>query len=742
MTDFQMKWQDLERLVKVVAEAKFGATARAEDIAGVKCDCVLHLDDGSVVLIEVSKDSSLQKLRADLAKFNVLRPHFFQKNIFPKCYFITLADPTPSLIESGKSNHVNVYSIAQFFSTMLGLMKYATLRKRVAFGSAVDLYSGEPDRNKYIQVNYFSDAGDSYSTEIIAAALVKGRTVVLIGDYGSGKSRCVKEVFEVLQSKQNEHFKNTVAINLRDNWGLKRAPEMITRHFTDLGLDTTVADALKVAYSPATIYLLDGFDEIGAQTWSDDPTKLVSIRQQSLVGVKDLIQRVKGGVLITGREHYFNNDAELVTCLGIDNKNPLFLRCNQELTEQQFSEMLGRNSPELPNWMPKKPLIATIIRDIDKDIVDKILNTNTGQIDFWNLLIDTFCEREAKINPILDATIIRSLYTQIGRLSRMTETVYGPISIKQINDAFEKSTGRPPTDESAIILQRLPGLSRIGAESLDRQFVDTYILDGLKAEDVLMTYGQGSSEALSEQWRNPVEVFGTFYIATRLQSTKQSSSAVSFIKRNKDSKNRVLLSDIVAALFLIDDGAIDLGNLKFCGGRFNHISLADSGISNLNLVDCVFDFLDLTDAEPKNVVIQDSVVIRLAGINSKEYAPAWLINCLVEDFQSLNTLTAIRAAGLSVGQTFLLSSLRKLFLQPGGGRKESSMFKGYGDSSTKRTCEKVITLLLREGFCQKFKGASEPIYIPNRSLTGRVRVIMSQMTTCKDDLWIQSSRIE
>lgn len=741
MTALNIKWQDLEKLVRAVAQAKFSATARAEDIAGVKCDCVIHMNDGSAVIVEISKEDSIDKLRTDLAKFAVLRPYFFQRNIFPKCYFITLIDPTPALIEAGKANFVSVYSFTQFFNVMLGILDYTNLRRKVAFGSAVDMYSGQPDESKYVRVDYFTDGGEAYSAEKIVAELVSGRTVVLIGDYGSGKSRCVKEVFEALAETQKQHYRNAIAINLRDNWGLKRSAEMITRHFTDLGLSNYVADALKVAYSPATIYLLDGFDEIGAQTWSDDPTKLVSIRQQSLVGVKDLIERATGGILITGREHYFNNDAELITCLGLANKNPLFVRCNQQLTDQQFSEMLGRTSPKFPGWMPKKPLIATIIRDIEAGIIDNILNTSSGQIDFWNLLIDTFCEREAKINPILDSTIIRALYTQIGRLSRMTNTSLGPISITQINDAFEVTTGRPPTDESAIILQRLPGLSRIGAESLDRQFVDTYILDGLKAEDALTLYAQEAAEIFDEQWRNPVEDFGAFFIATRLQSTKQTTAAIAFIKRHREVRNKVLLSDLIAALFLMDGDVIDMANLHFQGGKFDHISFAETVVQNIRLSDCAFDSLDLTDAEPVNISIRDSVIVRMAGVTSPNHLPTWVSNCLVENFQNLSTLAAIREAGLSVAQTFLLTSLRKLFLQPGGGRRESSMFKGYGDSTTKKTCDKVIALLVRDGFCQKFKGVSETIYVPNRGLTGRVRAIMSQLTTSKDELWAHASRI-
>lgn len=120
----QMKWQTLERIVRVIAETKFSGSARAEDIAGVKCDCVIHLDDGSVVVVEISKEETLDKLRQDINKFNTIRPFFFQKNIFPKCFFVTINDPTPALIEAGKANHVIVHSVSQFLNFMLGLRLY------------------------------------------------------------------------------------------------------------------------------------------------------------------------------------------------------------------------------------------------------------------------------------------------------------------------------------------------------------------------------------------------------------------------------------------------------------------------------------------------------------------------------------------------------------------------------------------------------------------------------------------
>jgi hypothetical protein len=180
------------------AQAKFGGTARAETIAGVKCDCVIDLKNGSVILIEISKSDTLEKLRTDLAKFNVLRPHYFSQNIFPRCYFITEVDPTEALIASGKANHVDVQSISQFLNYLFGTVRYSTIRKTKAFGSAVDIYSGEPDSTKYVDVQYFDEDGNTYTTEKIAEELSNNRTIVLIGDYGAGKSRCVKEVFDVL----------------------------------------------------------------------------------------------------------------------------------------------------------------------------------------------------------------------------------------------------------------------------------------------------------------------------------------------------------------------------------------------------------------------------------------------------------------------------------------------------------------------------------------------------------------
>ncbi|MDJ1163801.1 hypothetical protein QHI69_18045, partial [Burkholderia gladioli pv. gladioli] len=176
--------------------------------------------------------------------------------------------------------------------------------------------------------------------------------------------------------------------------------------------------------------------------------------------------------------------------------------------------------------------------------------------------------------------------------------------------------------------------------------------------------------------------------------------------------------------------------------NYGQAPLSSSKLINFNLNDCYVGSLDITDADPQGINLMSCVIDVLDGVADEDNLPPWISNPAVGQYQSVSTLAAIRQAGLSVAQTFLLTSLRKLFLQPGAGRKESSMYKGFGDSTSKKICEKVISALIHYKFCTRFKGSSEETFLPNRSLTPRARAIMNQMTLSKDELWAAVSRIE
>lgn len=162
---------------------------------------------------------------------------------------------------------------------------------------------------------------------------------------------------------------------MREHWGAKRALEILNRHFSELGLDAQ--NFIKTYEQPNTIYLLDGFDEIGTQSWSSDPRKMQHLREISVCALKDLVGQVQGGVLITGREYYFNSDAEMLSSLGLSSSQTILLECHQEFTDTQLLKFIAQNIPatdtekalsSLPAWFPKRPIVIQLLLKYASDI--------------------------------------------------------------------------------------------------------------------------------------------------------------------------------------------------------------------------------------------------------------------------------------------------------------------------------------------------------------------------------------
>lgn len=329
-----MNWKQLEEHVRLIASCKWAAAANPEHVNGVDVDCVLKPASDRWVVIEITKENTLDKLREDLAKFAAIRPYLFAKTIYSECYFICQGDPPPSLIETGAGLNVRVLSAAGFEKLFLDFDSYRHLRQQRKFGSAVDPESGESDPRSYVGVRYVELSGDrTYSVSDIARHLRDGRRIVLLGNYGTGKSRCVREVFSSLASSQFPTSIYPLAIDLRDQWGMKRSREVIQRHCDDLGLTLMTDPLMRILDKGVVCLLLDGFDEIGSQAWSDNPARLTGIRSESLRGVRDILTSHRGGCLITGREHYFNSNDEMYSCLGLDASDTLTLRCADEFTD-------------------------------------------------------------------------------------------------------------------------------------------------------------------------------------------------------------------------------------------------------------------------------------------------------------------------------------------------------------------------------------------------------------------------
>ena len=435
------KWQQLEQDVRQLAQVIWSSPVSQETVNGVKCDCVVKVRPDYWALVEISQSSTLEKLRTDLAKFATVKPFLLSQGIFAECHFVHSGDH-PSLAESGKGQNVEVHNPADFFSKYLGSIQYLHERKRRPFGSAVDPDSGEIDSSAYVPIHYRTKDGASLTTDEIAVGLRSGKKYILLGEFGSGKSRCLMEVFNKLSVPETRT--PPVAINLRDNWGYKKFSHILHNHLDSLGLgdfkDTMVRSCIRGMHP----ILLDGFDELGSQSWSGDVIRLSEIRKGSMQGVRDLVREcAPAGLLITGREHFFNSEHEMLECLGLDLKDIQIIYCPDEFSEQELSDYIRARTAltEFPSWIPKKPLICQLLTRIEPDALGSLITSKLGEVDFFENVLDAICDREAKIHPTIFKDSLKQILLDLATLSRTKQSNLGPIGTAEISATFEKVTG-------------------------------------------------------------------------------------------------------------------------------------------------------------------------------------------------------------------------------------------------------------------------------------------------------------
>ena len=85
--------------------------------------------------------------------------------------------------------------------------------------------------------------------------------------------------------------------------------------------------------------------------------------------------------------------------------------------------------------------------------------------------------------------------------------------------------------------------------------------------------------------------------------------------------------------------------------------------------------------------------------------------------------------------------IRKIFFQPGAGRKEAALLRGMGFSDNTRLGKKILGKLMDEGLITRHKGDEGYIYKPVRKYAKRVNGIITELTLSKDPLWESVSNL-
>ncbi len=235
----------------------------------------------------------------------------------------------------------------------------------------------------------------------------------------------------------------------------------------------------------------------------------------------------------------------------------------------------------------------------------------------------------------------------------------------------------------------IPG-QPLSAESSDRQFVDEYILDGLRAVDVIGLVRADDLDAktvISSIWINPLDELGLRILSRG--NHDMSKEMLLMANRSLSGQNRVLGSDIVAAMVLNDTNHTDFKGLAVDQGKFLCFDMSRNFIVNLRISNSYFSKLILPTSAPPGTQIQNCVAERVFGAASASGLPPWISNLEAEVYDSFENVSRIRKMDLSPPHQVLVTIIKKTFFQKGSGRKEEALLRGLGQIVAPSVLQKI-----------------------------------------------------
>ncbi len=766
---------EVRRIARALWQSHLSDGAIMED--GRERDGVFITEE-MVHILECTTSRKKDKAEEDIKKLLSLAKTY--KSKYPmkgiKCWFVTLEEPTAdqrSTVEPKDRDNVVIISCQAFKSQLIEANSYLDDRYKYRFGSMRNMFEdvnvgNESKRDfKFVELDIIDNNGIIWGVNHISKGIETGKRLVMLGDYGAGKSTTMREVYiNLLKAfRKNQTFKFPILLNLRDHHGQTNPAEALERHARNIGFKSPhhLVRAWRSGYG---ILMLDGFDEIATAGWAGKTKKLKDIRYRSMELIRELIKQTppESGMLISGRSHFFDSIMELKSTLGVKN-NFSILNLN-DFTDTQIKEYLGKHAWEnttIPAWLPSRPLLLGYL--LSRQLLNSLSDFSSPAMG-WDELLQRISSREAEIEAGIDGETVRTILERLGTKSRNTNDGLGRLQQNDIVDAFQQSCGYSPDDRGLVLLQRLPGLGwttqqnndddnilGFGAQRQDdgsRQFIDKDLADALKAGDIFRYIQDPYNFNIEnpEDWRIPLGQLGQEMVALFCQRAKNKQAQLSTAIHHALIQNNfnILGSDLVQVLQEIHMN-YSAGNVTISDIHLEDLSYGEDSPDNSNITynECIIQRLEISPSIDMDKIpaFKECYIISICGLVSKSDLPENKFGDknTIDDFAD-NTLTtnAILNIAQPLGVKVLLTILKKLYLQSGSGRQNSALIRGL-DQRGRALVPDIIQLLKSEGLVTKVPVNDDVIWLPIRSASLRVKQIIAAPTISTDPLIAKASRL-
>lgn len=735
---------DFEERVRTVARALWGlppGEGGSELYGSNQIDCVCRTED-VVHLIECTIDRSQEKLLKQIQKLLNAQRDEQRRGSTVKMWIITPDEPIAEQRSLAKKDAITILSIEQFESRLFDAPTYLDLRWKYPFGSATDPDSERPilpdDEYIPLPLKDFNER-THYDLDEIADLILSGKRVVLTGPYGAGKSLTVRELFRVLRARWHKRQIKVipVALNLRDHWGQTDVDEALRRHASKIGFDKP--DQLVRSWNAEQlVVLLDGFDELATQTWRVGPEATRRARRDALRLTRAFARRARTSILISGRDHYFDSDREMIESLGLAGL-PTVLLTVDEFTEEQAQAYLKKKrgrDVRLPTWLPRKPLLLGYLAA--RNLLDQVLaiDGERGPAYAWDQFLDRICQRDATMAEDIEAPAVRQILEYLATRTRESVSGNGPLYDADLAEAYRSVTGYDPLPSSMVLLQRLPGLTARDQEAGARSFVDAEMAEALRAGTVSRYIRAPWGAGLRDQLRHPLSEFGCSVAALLTEGERAAEAqyrvAAKFALERVGQPTLALDCLVAGALRMQDDG-LECGGLAISDGLVDVLDLDVMWFKDLHLDSCVVTTLRLGDLGATGLALAKCLFGRVEGAADLRGLPAWIVEPAVDAFDDTRTNAAILRLDVPVPVRVLLTIIRKLFVQRGRGRKESALHRGL-DGASKRYVDAVLAAMEGEKIVFRTTSGGGTIWHGERNQLTRMMEILAAPKASRDSL--------
>jgi hypothetical protein len=738
------------------AEAVWGLPPGDCQPAWYKSDPVLHELDGIARLrdvthvLMVTTSTKLEKIQSDVRKLDAAARQESKRGQPVEKWLITVTQLNAEHIKFAQEHGVKTMTLGNFRSRFFDGRDYVAKRRAAPFGSARNLVDGSitiPE-DEYVDLPMVECSrsgqgwtdGEPLDMAGLAARVGQGDWFVLVGPFGAGKSLTTREVFFRLGKralKTADAQPIPVTVNLRDHWGAQYPDEILERHARSIGMPRR--EDLTIAWrSGIACLLLDGFDEVASQAIArtTDRNWMRQSRFEALQAVRGLIAElpVGSGLLVCGRDHYFDDRSELEHALALAGRPYSLVRLD-EFTEAQASAYLTKHagSSELPDWLPRKPLILGYLAH--RGLLESVLQIDGTQgFGFvWDQFLDLICERESQHGrAAMDPQTVRRVLERLASAVRSTPSGTGPLTAVDIAESYRAETGNAAGEGVLAQLQRLPGLTPREQDPTARSFVDQELMAALQGSAVARAVVEGDRANLPERrWLDGLSGHGVHMAAHILRRKGlEAATVIAAASRYAAERGGALIHEQLSADCLSiaiemagDSAALDGRGLTLTGVMLPSLDLEDTLVKDVTIRDSLVGTLAVGRSIADSTVrFYDTAFAKVVGVSAAAGLPdEMFVGCTFEGFDDASTNAAVLRLNLSPPMKALLTILRKLYRQAGGGRRLNAFTRGLPQGPVSNAVPEVLEILRSEGLVHVYGEVAHPV----RREAGRVERILA-----------------